>query len=458
MAIQRVRECKVCNIEFTTSQISAKYCPDHRKASSKKPKSDRKLATATNRVLRISQSDEWMWIARECKRAGTVECLQGVDIVSLLAVHKAKSKTGSYNNVTKKSQFHLCHISPARGKNSIGLLHHLNLFIAGSLPNQKFSNKSYEDKGLCIPKNNLKAKWKISDKASIGTILKKVVDYLGPVLIEYAKENPIDTSARFGLAKWIIKNDPTNNLPLSKLEAKSTTELRALRADVEQKEVFSINYSAKRSFIVLLDECQRLSAQLPTGEHQSNIAFMVPVLQVAIAWLSRQQDQQGLAAVLSGAYGVKWEPLQLRDGMNASSFRDWINFTAFEALQGAPVDRKAIRSKLSEYLEVTSLTPDYSGSNSSIQKHYADNYSLFAEQVPVIKDAIIRLGLVDKIMLAEEIARAEVAAYEESMFANFPAQQCENEFDYSTTHYTIEDDYVPNPHLVEHKEPVFCPF
>jgi hypothetical protein len=417
-------------------------------------------------VLRISQSDEWIWIARECKRAGTVECLQGVDIISLLAVRKAKSKTYSYNSETKKSQFHLCHISPVSGKDSVGLLHHLNLFIAGSLPNQKFSNNSYGGKGLCIPKNKLKAKWKVSDKDSIGTILKKVVKYLGPVLIEYAKEYPINTSARFGLARWIIKNDPIDTLPLSTLEAMSTTELRVIRANVEQKQVNSITYAAKRSFVVMLEECQRLAEQLPTGDHQSNIAFMVPVLQVVSTWLSHQPGQHGLSSILTKASGVYWNPLMLRDGMSASKLRDYISFTAFEALQGAPQDRKAIKSKVSEYLDVTSLTPHYGSSHSDMQDHSDDNLSLFIQQVPVIRDAIIRLGLVDKVMLAEELERVKEAAYEESMFATFQIERCEGPDDYSTIsyqiadddNYEIEDGFVKPAPLVPYEWPSSFPF
>jgi hypothetical protein len=417
-------------------------------------------------VLRISQSDEWLRIARECRRAGTVEILQGVDISLLLAVYRAKSKTYSYNCETKKSQFHLCHISPVIGKDSVGLLHHLNLFIAGSLPNQKFSNKSYVGKGLCIPKNELKEKWRVSDKSSIGTILKKVVEYLGPALIEYAKEHPIDTSRRFGLAKWIVKNDPSNTLPLSTLESMSTAELRAMRAKVEQKQVNSITCSAKRSFVVMLEECQRLAEQLPAGDHQSNIAFMVPVLQVVSAWLSHQPGQHGFSSVLTKASGVYWNPLMLRDGMSASKLRDYISFTAFEALQGAPQDRKAIKSKVSEYLEVTSLTPHYGSSNSDMQDHSDENLSLFIQQVPVIKNAIIQLGLVDKVMLAEELERVKEATYEESMFATFQIEPCEGPDDYSTIRYQIADDdnyeiendfFKPAP-LVPYEWPSSFPF
>ncbi|VVO86100.1 hypothetical protein PS900_02076 [Pseudomonas fluorescens] len=457
MAINRVRVCKTCNAEFTTSQFNAKYCPLCRPKARKQNQKDKRQTLAEKRVLKLPQSDEWLSVAKECKRAGTIECLQGVDLVALFALRKAKFKTYGYNPETKKSQYHLCHISPAVGKDSVGLLHHLNLFIGTAFHNQKHSNTSYKDRGLCIPKKQLKSKWKVTEKTSDRVVLDKVVEYLGQVLIDYAKENPINKSQRYPLAKWIFQNDPDNKLPLSKLEAMSMYDLRAIKTKVQEKEAFTIECTTKRSFIVMLEECKRLSEQLPDGQHKSDITFMIPVLHVAIAFLGRQPDQHGLSSVLVNPYGVAWNPLELRMDMSESKFRDFISFQAFDTLQGKAIDRKMVKSTLSKYLSVTSLTPDYSKSNSSIQKHFADDYSQFVQQVPVIKNAIIALGLPDKYMLAEEIAKAEAAAYEESMFANFPPQQCEGPFDYSTIHVEVEEDYVANPNLVTYQEPVYVP-
>lgn len=457
MAINRVKQCTTCNTEFTTSQIKAKYCTPCRPKVRQKVKKDKRQTVAEKRVLRLSQCDEWLWIARECKRAGTVEILQDVDVSALLAVYKARFKTYGYNSQTKKSQYHLCHISPAVGKETVGLLNHRNLFIGTSFHNLKFSNNRYPDRGLCIPKSRLKSKWKVTDTTSDRVILDKVTEYLGQVLIDYAKENPVNKSQRFNQARWVFQNDPDNTLPLNKLERMSMYDLRAIRQRVEQKEAYTIECTTKRSFIVMLEECQRLFEQLPEGQHKSDIRFMIPVLQVAIAFLSRQRDQQGLSSVLVNPYGITWSPLELRADMNASTFRDYIGFQAFDTLQGKPVDRKMVRSTLSKYFNVTSLAPDYSQSDSAIQKHYAEDYTQFVKQVPTIKNAIISLGLVDKYMLADELEKAEVAAYEEAMFASFQMEQCEGPLDYSTIHYEVGEDYIPNPDLVTFKEPVYVP-
>lgn len=459
MAIQRVKKCTLCTTEFSTSQIKAKYCPDCRPRKARnKTQSDRRFKTAQNRIERLPQSEEWLWIARECRRAGTIEILQGVDLLALFAVYKAKFKTYGYNPETKKSKFHLCHIAPVGGEDSVGLLHHLNLFIGSAFHNQVHSNQGYPDRGLYIPDEKLKKKWKVDEGNSDRTILNKVQKYLDQVLIEYAKDNPISTASRYGLARWIFQNDPENILQLKELERMSARELRAIKAKAEGKEVFTLNYPAKRSFVVMLEECQRLSGQLPDGQHKEDIAFMTTVLLVAIAWLSRLPGQEGLSNILEKPYGVKWTPLEHRDGMDASTLRDFIGFQSFQALQGAPVDRKMIRHTLSKYLSVTSLSPDYSAANSSMQKYFSEEYSRFVVQVPLVKNAIISLGLPDKVMLAEELAQAEEAAREEAIYTSFGYEQCEGPLDYSTIHYEVEDDYIPSPNLRTVTEEVFVDF
>lgn len=458
MAIKRVKTCTLCNNEFTTSYCTAKYCPTCRPKARQKNQKDKRQTTAEKRIQKLPQSEEWMWVATECRRAGTVECLQGVDLVALFAVRKARYNTYGWNKEAKRSKFHLCHIQPVQGDDKVGLLHHLNLFIGNSLPNQIHSNKSYENRGLSIPTSQLKKKWLVSEATSNSEILDKVTKYLGPVLTEYAKVNAIRKTQRLGLARWIFNNDPNNVLSLSKLDQMSMTELRKIRAKVEGKEVYKMDLRAKRSLVVSLEECQRLSKQLPQGQHQSDLEFMIPVLYVAATWLACLPDQEGLADIYKKPYGVAWKPLELREGMDASTLRDFISFQTFDALQGAPVDRKMIRLTLSKYLTVTSLSPDYSGSTSSMQSHYADEYSRFVHQVPVIKNAIISLGLPDKVMLAEELLKAEIAQREEEIFASFNYEQCEGPLDYSTIYYDVGDDYVPTKNLRVTPTEIFCDF
>jgi hypothetical protein len=464
MAIQRVKVCALCTTEFSTSQYKAKYCPGCRGKAKNGKQVDRRQKLAEKRVVKLPVSEEWLWIAREVRRAGTVECLHSHTVETLeqlFELRNYKYKTYDFDFEKKRSKFHLCHIQPVKGQSSVGLLHPHNLFIGPSLANQIHSTKYYQGVGLSISRFNLQSRWLISEDLPDPKVLEKVQKYLGPVLIEYAKANPIRMSQRLSLAKWIHKNVTGCVHTLAKLERMGMTELRKIRAAFEEKEVYQMDLSTKRSIVVALDEAVRLSEQLPQGQHRNDIAFLIPVLTVAGAWLSRQDEQEGLATILDRPYGVHWKPAELREGMDASDFRDFIAFQTFQTMQGAPLDRKMILNTLRKYLHVPAMTPDYSRSNSSMQSAFKDQYANFYSQVPVIQKAILAIGVCSSIQEYEYLEKAREADKEMAIFESFGYETCEDEFDYSTLNIQIEDDYVPNPNnprIKRYIEPIFCDF
>lgn len=113
MTIQRVKVCAVCATEFTTSQIKAKYCPDCRGKAKHQNQKDRRQKTAEKRIVKLPASEEWLWVAREVRRAGTVECLHSHTIETLeqlFELRNYKYKTYDFDFEKKRSKFHLCHI------------------------------------------------------------------------------------------------------------------------------------------------------------------------------------------------------------------------------------------------------------------------------------------------------------------------------------------------------------
>lgn len=465
MTITRNRKCTHCLEPYVTAQIKSKFCSDVCKAAAKAVKvKQKRQSIAEKRVLKLPVAEEWLWLAREVKRAGTVECLSGhtaETLEQLFALRNYKYKTYDFDPDKRRSKFHLCHMQAVKGDKTVGLLHPHNLFIGPSLANQQHGKKSYHKVGLSIHRSGLVSKWLISDDMPESSILKKVTKYLGSVLIDYAKVNPIRMSQRLSLAKWINKNITDCPYPLAKLERMGMTELRKIRAAFEEKEVYQIDLSTKRSLVVALDEAVRLSEQLPAGQHRDNIASLIPVLRCVAAWLSRQDGEEGLASILESPYGVHWEPLILREGMDASNLRDFASFQAFQAMQGAPLDKKMILNTLRKYLAVTSMTPDYSKSNSSMQEHFKDKYINFYTQVPVIQNAILTLGLCSAEQEYEYLKKVKEADFEIATFAGFGYDTCEHEFDYSGLNIQIEDDYTPNPsnpRLRRFIEPIFIDF
>lgn len=467
--VQRNKICSYCDTQYTTSQYKSKYCtPACRVASNnataRNKKESTRLSKAEKRIARLPVSEHWLWLSREVRRAGTVECLQGhtpESLTQLFELYNYKHKTYAYNPESRTSKFHMAHIAPVKGANSVGCLHPHNLFIAPALANQVHSTKSYEGMGLSVGRASLKRKWLIADDTSDKDVLVKVVKYLGSVLIDYANNNKIDTSPRLSLARWINKNIPDCGFSLSQLERKGKRELGKIRADFENKELYAKDLSSKRSIVVALEESIRLSEQLPTGEHRDNIAFFTPVLRAVGVWLSREPDQEGLSSILERPYGAVWSPVKLREGMDASKLRDFTSFQAFQAMQGSQVDKKLVLNTLRKYLLVTDLSPDYSRSNDSIQKYHSEQYERFYKQVPVVQDAIISLGLCTKLQEYEYQEEAKVAHAEMAVFESFGYVCGTDEYDYSMLNIQIEDDYQPNPsnpNLRKFIEPIYVDF
>lgn len=451
MALQRKKVCQVCNKEFTASRVDAKYCSDCRPKAKSTKQQDKRLTVAKKRIEKLPTSEEWLWVAREVRRAGTVEVLRDVDLEKLFALYKYRFKCYGWNPETKQSAFHLCHIHPVSSPSAVGLLHHLNLFVGSSLPNQIHGNNHFPGAGLSIKRTELSYKWLIDDKMSDKQILEKVEKYLGKKLVEYAKDNPIRMSQRLSIAKWVYKNDPQRQYELKELERKSTHELRKIRAEIEEREMYQMDLTKKRSFIVYLDECQRLSTELPDGQHKSNLLFMVDVLKVACACMVLLEED-GFSSVLSLPWGVLYNPFTLADGKDSSSFRDFVSFQVYSALQGGPVDRQMIRNTLASYLVVPDvplpLIPEY-------REHIAANLQgvrvspsdEFCIQLRDINCSILSLGLLSRIQEAEHLAfieqamkveQAETAILEHYEF-------CNSRYDYSTIHFEIEDDYSTIP-------------
>src|SRR5690606_32305038 len=139
-------------------------------------------------------------------------------------------------------------------------------------------NKCYPGVGLSLPRPQLKPRWLVTKEDTNKAVLAKVEKYLGKVLLDYAKAYPIRTDQRLSLARWINKNVPNCEHSLQQLERMKMADLRKIRADHGGKEVYQMDLTTKRSILVYLDECKRLSEQLPECKHKEDLAFLVPVL------------------------------------------------------------------------------------------------------------------------------------------------------------------------------------
>ena len=442
--LERIYACSVCNSEYTTSRYSTKrFCSDKCRKSSSRHK------VASKRIEKLPLSEEWLFVASECKRAGTVEVMQGHTVETLeqlFSLRNYRYKCYGFDPERKVSRYHLCHIQPVSGNDSVGLLHPHNIFVGGSLQNQVHGTKSYDGIGLSISRYSLKQKWLVSKEDSDKDVLAKVEKYLGKVLVEYAKKNPIRISQRLSLAKWIHKNVPDCPHTLHELQRKGVQELRRIRATFEEKELYKMDVSTKRSFIVYLDECQRLSEQLPDCRHKADLAFMVPVLRVACAVMSLS-GESGFGTVLALPFRVQWSLVKLRADMELNTFRDFLSFHSFQALQGAPVERSKILGTLRKYLCVGSMVPDWSHVPEGCYPYFSEEFHTFPPQIKPLQNAILSLELASPLMVHEFLESCKEAQREMEWFESHEWAVCESENDYSGVHYEVGDNYIPNPNL-----------
>jgi hypothetical protein len=454
--LERTYTCSVCNVEYTTVRYSTKrFCSDRCRMSSAR------LKVASKRVDKLPVSEEWLWVASECKRAGTVEILHGHTVATLeqlFSLRNYRYRCFGWDAERKTSKYHLCHIQPANGTSRVGLLHPHNLFVGGSLANQVHGTKSYANAGLSIARISLKPRWLVDKDTSDKVVLDKVTRFLGSVLIEFAKTNPIRMSQRLSLARWVHKNISNCGFTLHELERKGIAELRKMRADFEEKELYQMDVTAKRSIIVYMDECKRLSNQLPESQHKSDLTALVPVLNIATIWLAGEDGEHGLGNVLAVPFHVHWKPLQLRPGQSASTFRDFVSFQAFQALQGAPVDIKMVLSTLRKYLYVDSLVPDWSKYPEGCYRYFKVEYDTFRPQIPVVQNAILSIGLANPVQVQEFLDSVKTANAELEWYESHEWAVGLSEHDYSGVQYEVEDDYTPNPNLRVAKEYVYVGF
>jgi uncharacterized OsmC-like protein len=81
--------------------------------------------------------------------------------------------------------------------------------------------------------------------------------------------------------------------------------------------------------------------------------------------------------------------------------------------------------------------------------------------VPVIQKAVLAVGVCSSIQEYEYLEKVREADREMAIFESFGYEPCEHEYDYSTIHIQVEEDYVPNPNnprINKFIEPIFCDF
>ncbi|KJH80924.1 hypothetical protein UF78_13875 [Stutzerimonas stutzeri] len=378
-------------------------------------------------------------------------------------MYRRRFKCYGWNADKQKSKFHLCHINPSQGKDTVGLLHHQNLFIGGSLANQVYGATEVQGAGLCIKRSSLKTKWLVDKDASDKAVLTKVQKYLGTKLVEYAKQNPIRKSQRFGLAKKIKTEFPKCEVPLPELERMGMTALRKLYASLQEQELYTLSLTARRTLVVYVEELERFAEQCQGPAKSSDYKFTADAVRCVSLWLMSQKDQGGFDSIGGFVYGSYFYPLRLKPEQDGSDLRDFAAFQAFAVLQGAKPDRQMITNTLRKYLELTTL--DHHDSRSDHNANWLDNapwivedLEIFTVQTELNKQALNNVGLVDAEFLYWWLESKKESLQVASFYDDASFTECRGLNDYPDHYYQVEDDYVPSPPASPWDDPNYLPF
>lgn len=240
-----------CSATCRKLQFKAK-----KKAESKK-KGSRRLS---NKLEKLSSSTFGKYLVREFKRSGTVQILKDHSSESLaeLVVLKRRCTTAAgYKDGENLGAFELSHIYPVGSSKSknIGLLNSKNLTIAPKEFNRQHSTKipSCGYQGQYLSKDNLEAKWKVSDSQSSTELLQLARKYIGDDFDIWLSKHAVNTTQKQALIKQLQKvgfdKERLKDIPLD--------QLKSMAAD-EDVAYFHMSKDPENIRTLLIEELSRL--------------------------------------------------------------------------------------------------------------------------------------------------------------------------------------------------------
>lgn len=218
--------CNYCKKRFTTTLKTAEYCNSSCKQAAaylrKNGRTDKRLDRATTSAF-------FHYLAGECKRASTLQVLQGHTLESLLALYAVYKFSIRANGIGSAERlYHICHIYPSAGQAAVGMLFADNLVVAPALANQRHGAKFVNGKGRCLPRSKLLEKHYVSEDESNSVVIGRIVDFLGVELVEAAVvKGKVQKATRLKLLQWF----ETNGITLPAEDKLSTQHLQRIKAE-----------------------------------------------------------------------------------------------------------------------------------------------------------------------------------------------------------------------------------
>ncbi|MDF5835204.1 hypothetical protein [Pseudomonas syringae] len=304
----------------------------------------------TKRLGNLPVNNEWLYIARECKRAGSVQVMSQHTVASLRQLVDIISNH-------PKGNMEINHVRPVNGSDRIGLLHPLNIFYGGRAQNRKFGNQSSGEAGSSINRSELKSKWCVTKDFSDKDTLKLLKRFLGGILVEYVKLYPVNLSGRIKVIDSIIKLDKGGKYTRENLSSMPSFGLSSIRAELQGSKLsgfYAPPRKGRSKVFIYLEELNRFSRDA-TGTWAENCEFMKGVLLAGAAALSKLSLQPELLGIYQ-IYGIDASRHRSRymkgEGEDAYyKFKDFLYLQTADCLVGKKIDRKMLSRVLDKYTE-----------------------------------------------------------------------------------------------------------
>nr|WP_294971563.1 hypothetical protein [uncultured Pseudomonas sp.] len=259
--------CQSCRKRFRTTNARKKFCSV---ACQQNAHNTRRRVDLTERALK---SKFFLYLALECKRAGTYQILSNHTLESMIELYKVYLLRHSVTGWSTNDNFSVCHIVPVKDKFFLGLLHPQNVVVAPSDMNRNHGTK-YFGHGLGLPRNMIKSKHSINEFESLRAVREGVIKFLGrDLVVALVKECKIKPS-KFNQDKaWIEARIDSSNpahvdIALRLYKVKSGKDMGELRREfkalLEGDEYvagsgFSLKTERFGSTVVLLQEFVRMA-------------------------------------------------------------------------------------------------------------------------------------------------------------------------------------------------------
>lgn len=259
-----------------------------------------------NRLEKARRTPFMFYLARECKRAGTLEILRGhtaESLVELYGVWKYSFRANQYGGVR---DFEISHIAPVESGSSIGLLCAENLCVSPKGLN-KAHGTTHFGYGKKISRASIASEHGVRSAEAEKVVLDRVIASLGEQvvddLVRIAKLQP---SQRFKHLDWLNEHldlfNPEHRKYIDVLDGMSTKALSDLVGKFQENEssAFPIKKYVFKSCDVLMRELERHAAYRDDLQDLAADIAMVREHKQFRPWMVTPDDEQALFDVLHG--------------------------------------------------------------------------------------------------------------------------------------------------------------